>query len=178
MTTHLSTQHVVLGSDELEDVKEADEALRRLAARRRSEVTVAGPLAQSKQAWKVAVYQQSILYRVVMLAEGAVSTWNDGNILTSILAARALIETVAVVYEFTHQLKAYISASDLVGLSKFTTSMIFATRDEKFLAEHSDLRSRSVLTYIDKLDAGGLKGVRKHYDSMSERCQIVSRGVV
>lgn len=176
MTSVFDISRVRLDLDEVESVQEANATILRLAERRKTEITVAGPLAQSKLTWKVAVYQQAILYRVVMLASGAASAWNDGNTLTSFLAARALVETVAVVSDFAHQLRAFLAASDLKSVNELVMNRTFATRDEVMLAERPGTQSVNVLTLIDKLDAAGLSGVRGHYDIMSERSHPNSMG--
>ena len=63
-------------------------------------IVVEGPLAEAKLAWKVTTYTEALLYRTIMLASGCVLNWNAGNFLCSVLAARALIETVALLLDF------------------------------------------------------------------------------
>jgi hypothetical protein len=52
-----------------------NDALTRLAARRMERIAVEGRFLQSKIAWKVAAYNQAILYRVVALAHGEAPTF-------------------------------------------------------------------------------------------------------
>lgn len=69
--------------------------LHSLAKRRVTRIERTGPLV-SMLAWKVAVLQQALLYRIVELADNCTKMWNVGNALCSMLAARALFETVAL----------------------------------------------------------------------------------
>jgi hypothetical protein len=87
------------------DIQAFNSILRRLRERRLTEIAISGPLRKSKLAWKIATYQQPMLYRVVMLASGCAANWNAPNLLCAYLAARALIETVAVFWAFEVELQ-------------------------------------------------------------------------
>src|ERR1700726_3360728 len=63
--------------------------LLRLMGRRKHQIAAEGDYRKSKIAWKLAAFQQAVIYRVVMLAQGSSNGWNDCNILSSILCARA-----------------------------------------------------------------------------------------
>jgi hypothetical protein len=71
MTSSFDLSFVDHDKSRADDFRNIDATIERLAARRRTTIEVEGPLFQSKLAWKVATYQQAILYRVVMLARGA-----------------------------------------------------------------------------------------------------------
>ena len=86
-----------LDTKHAEQLSRVNAALTRLSKRRRTEIRVEGPLARSKLAWKLATLQEAFLYRAVTLARGVALTWNARNFLTSILAARSLIETLVLV---------------------------------------------------------------------------------
>jgi hypothetical protein len=86
-------------------MREFNSALMRLAGRRLERIAIAGPLRKSKLAWMVATHQQPVLYRVVMLGSACALCWNAGNVLCAHLAARALIETVALLLEFERELQ-------------------------------------------------------------------------
>ena len=150
--------------------------LDRLAARRKSTIEVVDHFARSKLAWKLAVLQEALLYRVVALGRGAAVTWNTGNFLTCILAVRALVETVALSQDLAEQVQAHIDAADLASLSKLLDQQTFATRDEEWLSEHPDTRAVNILTLLDRFDRKRLPGVRRHYDRLSERCHPNSLG--
>jgi hypothetical protein len=165
-----------LDADESDSVEQVSAAIMRLADRRKMQVTRSGALARSKLAWKGEVFQQAILHRLVALASGAVLDWNERNMLGSFLAARALVETVAVIADVAGTLPGLIAASDLQGIDRLIMNRTFATRDEVILAESPESKAVNVLTLIDKLDATGLPGVREHYDRMSERCHPNAMG--
>jgi len=143
--------------------------VRRLEKRRATKIEVAGPLAKSKIAWKAAVLQQALLYRTVELGSGCAKMWNFGNVLCSVLAARALLETIALAVDFEAKLQKYLDANDFEAMDNLITSHTFATRDEELLAEHPELDAKNVLTYIDRLETI-IAGIRKHYLSLSEWC--------
>ena len=67
--------------DDAQDIQAFNSTLVRLRERRLTEITISGPLLKSKLAWKIATYQQSVLYRVVMLASGCAANWNGRNLL-------------------------------------------------------------------------------------------------
>jgi hypothetical protein len=170
MTVLLETTSLDLDPQTVESVRRVNATLAELARRRQGEIRAAGPFGQSKLAWKIASYQQALLHRIVMLTEGAFGAWNAGNVLTGFLCARALVETVAVMTDFARRLQVCLENGDLTGANGLVNNRTFATRDNVILARRPETPSVNVLTLIDKLDAGGLSGVRNHYDSMSERC--------
>ena len=77
-----------LNEKKWKDVERFNATLETLISRRKSEIAVTGPFVHSKTAWKCAILQQVLLYRVTMLASGCADMWNAGNIVRSILAAR------------------------------------------------------------------------------------------
>jgi hypothetical protein len=167
---HYKFQVTNLDANDQETVERVDESLTRLATRRKERIEAVGPFARSKLAWKAAVFQQVILYRVVMLADGVIANWNSGNILASFLAARALIETIAVLDDFECQLQLLLANSNLEGIDNLVMNRTFATRDVKWLQDHPSSQSINILTAIDKFDRDKLSGIRRHYDLLSERC--------
>ena len=116
--------------------------LARLRERKLERVEKAGPLAKSKLAWKIATYGQSVIYRVVMLAEGCALNWNAANVLCAYLAARALVETAALVLEFEHELQAHIIAENLGAIDALVMNRTFASRDEEGVAEHPEQEAK------------------------------------
>jgi hypothetical protein len=154
-----------------------NDLLIRLLDRRKTEITMSGPLLDSKIAWKLAVLQQVLLYRVVMLAEGCADMWNAQNLLSAILSARALIETVAVIDYVRDEITRLLASNDLDAIDKVVTRETFATRDPKLLEINPETMATNALTLIDKLaKRHGLHQMRKHYDSLSEWCHPNSNG--
>jgi hypothetical protein len=158
-----------LSEERWENVERFNACLERLRNRRKSEVAVAGPLVESKTAWKCAVLQQSFLYRITMLASGCAEAWNSGNVVCSMLAARGLLETVALCQFISDEMRALADARDIETIDKLANEQLFSTRDEGMIASGTGHRARSVLTFIDKLDKK-LTGVRDAYDFSSEWC--------
>jgi len=150
----------------------------RLHGRRKEQIVGERPFPKPKVAWKIANYQQAILYRIVMLASGCALNWNNGNTLCSMLAARALVETAALFLEFEHRLDELFSCSDIEGIDALINNRTFASKDEEWLENNSDFRATNILTIIDKIDKKlAAKGrMREHYDSLSERCHPNSFG--
>jgi hypothetical protein len=162
--------------NDAKDIRAFNSTLRRLRERRLTEITISGPLRKSKLAWKIATYQQPMLYRVVMLASGCAANWNARNLLCAYLAARALIETVAVFWAFEVELQQLVEAENLPEIDALITNRTFSTRDTELIEAHPDTKAITVLKFIDRLDSQGLLGVRQHYDFLSERCHPNSLG--
>ena len=159
-----------------DEIRQFNAALDRLQARRLTEISVSGPFLKSMLAWKIATYQQPVLYRVVMLASGCAANWNARNLLCAYLAARAIIETVAVFWMFEVDLRELIEKEDVGGIDALITNRTFSTRDVELVEAYPDTKAINILTLIDKLEKQGLPGVRQHYDFLSERCHPNSFG--
>lgn len=108
-----------------EDVRRYNAVLRRLQKRRETKVERASHLAASKIAWKAAVLQQAYLYRVIELARASAKMWNLANVLCSVLAARALLETIAVVLDVETRLQTHAAANDFKTMDELITSHTF-----------------------------------------------------
>lgn len=159
-------------------VRRYNSLLRSLAKRRVGKVERVGHLAQSKIAWKVAVLQQALLYRIVELANGCAKMWNEGNVLCSALAGRALLETVAVMLDFEAKLEKHFKANDFGAMDELVNFHTFATRNEEWLKEDQAYEAKNVLTYIDRLEKQkGLIGARMHYEHLSEFCHPNCNGL-
>jgi hypothetical protein len=96
-----------------DNLKLINAVLDRLAAKRVQRIERVGPLAQSKLAWKVATLKEALLYRVVALGKGCAVAWNRSDALGAALAARAFIETVAIVMDFDRRLGQLLSQENL-----------------------------------------------------------------
>jgi hypothetical protein len=164
-----------LSIEKWENVERFNDCLARLVARRRKEITVTGPLVRSKTAWKCAVLQQSLLYRITMLATGCAETWNSGNVVGSILIGRALLETIAISKFAADELEKLVAGKELDAIDELANAQLFATRNEALIADGVAYQARSILTYLDKLD-NTVVGVRETYDFLSEFCHPNSSG--
>ena len=124
----------------------------RLAARRKTTIVVEGPLARSKLAWRIATYQEAILYRVVALGAGTRDAWNARNVLVMYLAARALVETIAVFDEFERSLLVHVASENLGAMATLEQNRSFATNDKGLLEDHPEILAINVLIFINKLE--------------------------
>jgi hypothetical protein len=159
-----------IDDNDAQDIQAFNSTLVRLRERRLTEITISGPLRKSKLAWKIATYQQPVLYRVVMLASGCAANWNGRNLLCAYLAARALIETVAVFLVFEDELQTLIEQENLGEIDALIMNRTFSTRDTEFIEALPNTKAINILTFIDRLEKQDLSGVRKHYEFLSERC--------
>src|SRR5687767_9825001 len=65
-----------------------------------AEITVSGPFARSKIAWKLARHQHALLHRIVALLDGITAAWNHRSTLSAMILSRALMETIAIMMAF------------------------------------------------------------------------------
>jgi hypothetical protein len=161
---------VDLTTEEWEKIEEGNACLQRLIARRKVEIAVIGPLIESKTAWKLALLQQSLLYRVCALACGAADAWNINNVAASAILVRSLLETVALT-EFVRnelfRLREPMCIAAANAIDKVCNQQLFSTKNEKAISEGYGHAARSILTYIDKLDKK-IASIREAYDFLSE----------
>ena len=159
-----------LKEDDVMLIKEINAGLHRLRAQRVDQIEVEGRLIESELAWKLAVYREAVLWRIVALTESVALNWNCDNIVGMYLPARALIETSALLLDLEQELKKHIASRDIAALGALLDSRTFATRDKKWIEENPQFEAINVLTLIDRMDKLTDSGVRGHYDLMSERC--------
>ena len=159
------------------DVERYNGFLERLLVRRKRAVTVVGCLRESKTAWKCAVMQQSLLYRITMLASGCADMWNAGNGISAILSARALVETISLSQFVADTLQKYLDEKNIDAIEELLNHQLFSTRDEKRINDGVGYQARSILTFVDKFNKQ-LDGVREAYDFLSEFCHPNGSGLL
>jgi hypothetical protein len=162
-------------------IRDYNDSLIRLRDRRKTEITASGPLrlllaSKPKIAWKIAVLQQVLLYRVTMLATGCADMWNAQNLLSAILSARALIETVAVIDYVRDEITRLLASNDLDAIDALVTKETFSTRNPKLLETAPETQAINALTLVDRLAKRRVPSMRTHYDSLSEWCHPNSNG--
>jgi len=165
-----------LSDEDATDFREIDDAIARLSKRRVEKIELEGPYLKSKIAWKIATFQQSVLYRVVMLARGARLSWNARNILACFILVRQLVETVALFDEFERSLMERFEAKDAGGIDALVMNRTFATMDTEFIKDYPDAKATNVLNFVDKLGKRYGLPIRDNYDSLSERVHPNSAG--
>ena len=162
----------VMPDDSAKDVQfiaSVNASVRQLQSLRAVEIRVAGHLARSKIAWKLAGYQHALLHRVVALFDATSVGLNEKSALGAILAARAVMETVALLVHVSHRTAQMVRDEDLAGLDALAQRGTFATRDKDFLRKHPEYEAATVLKSVDHVEKK-VKGFRSHYDALSERC--------
>jgi hypothetical protein len=151
------------------DVERFNTCLKRLLSRRKNELVVCGPLTESKTTWKCAVLQQALLYRVTLLARGCADEWNGGNVVCSMLAARALLETVVLSNFIRDEAEKFVEAGDIEAIERLANEQLFSTKDEGFIAGGFGHKAKSILSYVDKFEKK-IPGIRDHCEFISEWC--------
>jgi hypothetical protein len=164
-------------AEDWEKVEKYNAGLDQLIARRKSEVAVVGPFVESKTAWKCAVLQQALLYRLTMLASGCSNEWNAGNVLASILCGRAIIETLCLASFIADEIERFCGVNDIEGIEKLANEHLFATRDAEMIAGRTGFQAKNILTFIDKFDKK-MPNVREAYDFLSEFCHPNASGLL
>jgi hypothetical protein len=113
--------------------------------------------------------QQSLLYRVTLLATGCADMWSAKNVIGSILIARALLETIAISQFIADELQILVTNKRIDTIDELARKQLFSTKNEARIAEGTGFQARSILTYINKLDQS-VGGTREAYDVLSEFC--------
>jgi hypothetical protein len=132
-------------------IRQYNRTLMRLAKRRVGRVEAKGLYEFSKIAWQIAILQQALLYRIVALATATAKNWNYGNVLGSVLAARALLETIALMHSIVPKLVEFHEKGQHKELHDYTVNATFATRDEELRREAPELVATNIKTHIARL---------------------------
>jgi hypothetical protein len=122
------------------------------------------------------VLREVFLYRLVAAASGTIVNWNTGNVLCSFLAARALFETFAFLWDYDRAI-AMAQTGTLEEFEAITRIRLGATRNPKWIKTNPEWKSTNILTLIDRLSEVRSAGLRNAYDEMSNRCHPNSEGL-
>ena len=109
-----------------EEAARLNAGLAGLAALRQNRVARDGVL-RGRVAWKVGVFRQAALHRVVALAAGAASNWNARNVLGAAAQALGVLEAAALLADFERRLQRLTSDGDLPGIEALVTERGFAS---------------------------------------------------
>ena len=165
-----SKESIDLAAEKWDQIEGYNACLHRLLARRKRKAVVEGPLIESKTGWKLATLQQSLLYRICALANGAADAWNANNVPAALIVGRALMETVALTEFVRSELLRLGEPMDMAAaerIDELCNQQLFSTRDEKKVADGHGHMARNILTYIDKFDKK-IPSIRETYDFLSE----------
>jgi hypothetical protein len=102
-----------LDGDERAELDRACESLNRLSTGKLLELhnnELFTPVARN-----VRTFWEAVLHRIIATAQGAIITWNAGNVLCSFLAARAFLETFALITEYHRVIKKGIEVVPFSG---------------------------------------------------------------
>jgi hypothetical protein len=148
-----------------------NEALNRLIARRVAHIILGGSLKESELAWTLAMYKEAQLYRVVALATGCASNWNRQDALCAALAARALLETIAVLMDLDLRLSRLLAHSDLNGIRELLLNRALSNRHES-LKHVPGVKAVNVMTIIDGIAEKHELGphLKRYHADLSELC--------
>ncbi|MGB4058554.1 MAG: hypothetical protein WBK77_10790 [Alphaproteobacteria bacterium] len=159
------------------DANQFNEYFSKLKKDQVEQIIVEGDLARSKLAWKITIYSQAMRYRLIELTEACIDEWDKDRFVGCFIMARAIIETVAVLYEFEHRLDKALSTKDLNVVDSLIMNRTFASRLADLFGNKKAYESLSVLTAIDKLDKKLEGHVRLAYDRLSEYAHTNYLGV-
>jgi hypothetical protein len=128
--------------------------------------------------WHIETYTQAALHRVVMLGDGCTDNWESRNPLAAVLCARALLETVATLWDFEKRLADLVAAGDLKGMSTLVQNRSFGTRQIALTKENPETTAINAITLVKRMcaeqpDPGRLWAL---YEDMSEYCHPNSFG--
>ena len=103
----------------------------------------------------IRVYCQANLRRCLVLARSSYGLFFIENGLVSLMATRAIYETVAVFLEFERQFAAIVKTGTLQEIMEFAQKKALAPRSKKMIAKHGEhLKARSIQSDIQKLSFG------------------------
>ena len=100
---------------------------------------------------------------------GCADAWNSGNIVCSMLAARALLETIVLCSFIRDEVEKFTAANDIEAIEKLANEQLFSTKDEGVIAGGFGHKAKSILTYVDRFEKK-IPGIREHYEFISEWC--------
>lgn len=96
-------------------------------------------------------YRQAILRRALDLAQAAITSWNAGQIIGSVVCARALLETLATFHSFLSQAQVKADRAEWDNIGELLDSYAFSTskKSRKTLPSLSQM----VKKFIEHADA-------------------------
>ena len=144
-------------------------ALDRLTRRRKDHISLSKFFAE-------AVLREALLYRVVAAARGVIVSWNSGNVLCSFLAARALFETFAYLWDYRRAINGARTSEDLEDFDDLTFKRLVSTRNPKWIEQNPEWEATNIVTIVKRLSEE-YPGLGKAYDEMSYRCHPNTEGV-
>jgi hypothetical protein len=126
----------------------------------------------------VRVYCQSHLRRCLVLARSAYGLFFIENGLVSLMAVRAIYETVAVFCAFEQQFLQLAKTGTIQAIHDFPQNKAYATRSKKMIEKHgAQVTATNIQTDVAKLKPVRTK-VEEEYDFLSEHTHPAGFGTI
>ena len=158
---------VVASGADWEQVQIVNAALEKLQARKTAMLPRQGNLQTSKSAWLVALFEQAILHRIVVLVSAATTMWDARNPLGAALSARSLLESGALVLEMQRQLSHLAESGKLAEFDAYVQERAFVREPGGWIEQARAARPVDALRLIGEAERL-CPGVRFCYDRLSE----------
>jgi hypothetical protein len=143
-------------------VRDIREILDRIEASLPQRVDAAWVSATAKIPFKVLVYRETLIWRVLELGRSALQGFETNKIASAIILTRAALETSAALWYLGAKLDGVIQAETLGDIDDKVMRLMFGSRVYPELGD-----AINVLTFIDKMDKE-VPGLRRSYDRLSE----------
>jgi hypothetical protein len=157
---------VVASGADWDDIQALNGVLETLEARKKATLLRQGELQASKGAWWLALFEQAILHRILILVSGATTLWEARNPVAAVLSARSLLESGAVVLQIERQLSHLAASGRLADIDAYVADRAFS-QPGGWIEQARKTRPVDVPSAIDEADRAS-PGVRFCYDRLSE----------
>ena len=127
-----------------------------------NQVSMATDPITPKVAFKLIVFREALLWRTIALADGAITALEAGQILPSILLARAVQENTAANHYLLKKLEQCVHSDSVTELDDIAMKLLLGSRWSDW--EHSAV---NILSMIDKVEKT-IAGFRRSYESLCE----------
>ena len=117
---------------------------------------------KAKIPFKALCVREVLLYRVSELAEAALGCYRQGQLVATATLARALMESVALLYWLFKQLQAAVADGDTEKINAFLVRVLVGTRNET-----TPLFAHNVMSAIDVVTKD-IDHYRKLYEELCE----------
>jgi hypothetical protein len=150
----------------------------RLEARRVDKIIVPESPSGFRPSNLVRVYSQSHLRRCLVLARSAYGLFFIENGLVSLMAVRAIYETVAVFCAFERQFLRLVKTGTTKEIFEFAQNKAHATRSKKMIDKHgAQVTATNIQTDVAKLKPFRSK-VEEEYDFLSDHTHPAGFGTI
>lgn len=150
-----------------EEKKFINRAISDLHSLKIDEMHVDGDLAKSKIAWKIKKLSQSFVHRLCELSDSCYLTWASHHHVSSLILARAIIETCALLWDIEEKIAQHLATADLEDLNKIVMQRTFSTRIKEMVGTSDEYKAINILSLIQKHDKK-IPGFLSAYENLSE----------